>query len=253
MGKLGVEGQWYLSPRFTLEGIVGREHLNRVGTETFGDLRLAYYHQPDTKYHLGVRRAWGANYAAGGVEHQFKVSEGQAASFYVDGAYGRDSRFAVTVGLRFAWGGGDKPLVQRDREDHMPLQWARDLRDLPAAGLLVGAPGPEGAPGRDGAPGSAGTPGTPGTPGTNGAPGASGAPGAAGSPGATGAPGAAGSPGAVGAPGPEGAPGAVGAPGPVGNPGPSGLSGTPGLDGSVGPPGSPGPSGPPGPPGAPGP
>lgn len=265
--KLGVEAQWYLSEDISLEGMLGRESMSHADSKYFHDLRVAYYADPETKLNLGVRRAWGQNYVVAGLEHQFKPLEKYSATFFMEASVRNSKQFGVTTGLRFAFGGGTKTLVRRDREDYMPVQWTRDLQDLPAAGKLAGTPGApgatgeagtngingtngaNGAPGKDGAPGVAGINGTNGTNGTNGAPGKDGAPGAAGTNGTNGGTGLTGTPGLAGTPGITGAPGPMGISGPVGAPGPSGTPGATGADGAAGADGAPGMIGAPGNPG----
>ncbi|AJA07497.1 hypothetical protein SKP52_02840 [Sphingopyxis fribergensis] len=272
--KAGVEGQLYLD-QFTLQGIVGGQwdSLER-NTGLFFDGRVAWYADDNLKLNIGYAHDDGftkRRELVGGIDYNIPFGNGTAAQMFGEAGYDieRDQGVSFLLGLRFAFGSGNKPLVRRDREDNLPTYLRWDAANMPDATRKLpsgppGAPGSDGPTGPDGPAGPPGTPGTdgpsgpPGTPGAPGTDGPSGPPGTPGAPGTDGPSGPPGTPGAPGTDGPSGPPGTPGAPGTDGPSGPPGTPGAPGTDGPSGPPGTPGapgtdgPSGPPGTPGAPG-
>lgn len=258
--KVGAEGQLYLD-RFTLQGIAGSQWNNLDGdTDFFGEGRVAWYADDNFKLNLGYRHDDGflkSRELLGGLDYNVSFGNGTAAQLYGELSYdvSRDHNVSFLLGLRFAFGSGNKSLIRREREDYLPIYLGRDVAALPKAvrQLPAGAEGPAGSPGEPGEPGAPGLPGESGTPGAPGAPGDTGPQGPEGPAGPPGIDGSDGAPGVPGPAGPEGPAGPAGAPGPAGEPGPAGVPGPVGPEGPIGAPGEPGQAGPAGPAGPPAP
>jgi len=147
-----AEGELYRGP-WTLQGIVGAEFgsatsqittltttvpaaINIAGaitTTTFVqsyDVATRFFDQVNLKYYLtenwdayvGHRYLGDKNAFAVGSELALPLGGGVMASAFVEGRIGTEEFEGVWGGLRFYFGGKDKPLIRRHREDD-PIQW----------------------------------------------------------------------------------------------------------------------------------
>lgn len=150
--QVAGEGELYWGP-LTLQAIVGAEFgdtasryasvttvvppaINVPGSITTAtvvdayDVRTRFFDQVNLKYYLtenwdayvGHRYLGGKNAFAVGTELALPLGAGIMASAFVEGRIGAESFDGVWGGLRFYFGGKDKPLIRRHREDD-PIPW----------------------------------------------------------------------------------------------------------------------------------
>lgn len=158
MYQAAAEGEYYMG-RFTLRGIAGVEGAN-AGTFTdaggtvfnydddtrfFDKIDVAFYPTDDFKVYVGHRYTGGVNAAAAGAEYLWRFNGGTAASIFAEARVGEDDYKAAWAGVRFYFGGSDKSLIRRHREDD-PNLWepdtllgiAADLSKVKGAGCPAG-------------------------------------------------------------------------------------------------------------------
>ena len=122
----GAEGALYWG-RFTLEGVAGVDG-GEVDGGPFGrsvDLdprffdvaQLAYYPVDNLKLSVGHSHILSENAALFGAEWGFDAGGGTMASLYAKGSVWEGGDGAVLGGLRVYFGGHDKTLIRRHRED----------------------------------------------------------------------------------------------------------------------------------------
>lgn len=128
------EGEYYFG-RFTLKGVVGVEFGNNA-TETVGpliqgyDVRTRFYDQVNFSFYpednlrayIGHRYLYGKHAAALGAEWGMPLGGGIMPALFVEGRIGEDDFRGVWGGLRVYFGGKDKTLIRRHREDD-PNTW----------------------------------------------------------------------------------------------------------------------------------
>jgi len=162
IGQVAGEGEVYFG-RFTLQGIAGVEFGNSasytvssgsvtqpgpiqfplgnytpgvitnsaatdaysVRTRFFDEINLKYYVTDNFNAYVGHRYLGGKNALALGSEYAFGLGHGVMASAFVEGRAGEGNFNGVWGGLRFYFGGHDKPLVARHRQDD-PNVWGPD-------------------------------------------------------------------------------------------------------------------------------
>ena len=246
--KAGASGELYYG-RWTLGGLAGWERTNQFGTSLdrlFDRIDLSYYLTDDFRVGLGHRFDNGLNAGALSAEYLFPSSNGLGVSVFGEGRYGESNYRAALGGLRIYFGGQNKSLIRRHREDDPPNYLVEDFLSTPRTHPIGAVPGPAGATGATGATGAGatGATGATGAVGPTGATGATGATGPTGVTGATGSTGTVGAAGATGATGPTGVTGATGAVGTVGAAGATGATGPTGPTGATGATGPTGPAGP---------
>lgn len=116
--RFGPEAAFYLN-NVTLEGTIGWEDSDSDGDEVYAYANAAFYPTDDLKAYVGWRRSLGRDAAAAGFEwltgHQ--LGFGAPASLYAEGQIGDDDHSTLWAGLRFYFGGPDKSLIRRHRED----------------------------------------------------------------------------------------------------------------------------------------
>ena len=150
--QAAVEGEYYWG-RLTLRGIAGVEGVDAstvgsgggfvfaYGNEArfFDKVDIAFYPADDFKVYVGHRYTGGVNAAAAGAEYLWRFNGGMAASVFGEGRIGEDDYKAAWAGVRVYFGGSDKSLIRRHREDD-PNLWEPDTLLGIAAGLSqVGA------------------------------------------------------------------------------------------------------------------
>jgi len=111
--RAGAEAEYYLN-NITLSGLVGYENSNRTSGDVFAAVDAALYATENFRITAGYRRFLDIDAAAFGAEYQFT---GSAASVFVSGQVGDKKHRTVLAGLRFYFGGTDKSLIRRHRED----------------------------------------------------------------------------------------------------------------------------------------
>ena len=115
-GYFGPEAELYLG-NVSLEAYAGYINLNNAGVSrgdlfAFGD--AAFYATPDLRLGVGVSTVAGFKSAHAGLEWQM---ESTPISFKLDGRVGDNGFAAATAGLTFYFGGTEKSLIRRHRED----------------------------------------------------------------------------------------------------------------------------------------
>ena len=113
--RVGPEVELYLG-NFSLEGWAGFEDSDSNGEQLFAHVDLAMYATDNLRLSVGFRRYLDLNLFAGGGEWQ-PDWDGLPVSFYVEGQVGEQDYSSIFGGVRFYFGGPDKSLIRRHRED----------------------------------------------------------------------------------------------------------------------------------------
>ena len=112
--RVGPEAELYLG-NVTLSAMAGFEAGSRFNTDdAVGQIEAAYYITDDFKLYGGYRHFLGID--AGSIGFEFKP-ESLPGSVFVDAMAGSDSYVSIMGGLRLQFGGDDKSLKARHRED----------------------------------------------------------------------------------------------------------------------------------------
>jgi hypothetical protein len=132
----GPEAELYLD-NISIEAVAGVMDLggSASGTEFFAIGDLALYATDNLRLSVGVRSV--ANFESGHAGLEWFMSDiGLPASFTLDGRLGEDGFSSVTAGFSVYFGGEDKSLIRRHREDD-PKNRSVDI--FGAAGELMGS------------------------------------------------------------------------------------------------------------------
>jgi hypothetical protein len=161
LGQVAGEGELYLG-RFALQGIAGVEFGNiaqimstststiapgfpdpfvggapgvtttttfldsyAVKTRFFDQVNLKYYLSDQWTGYVGHRYLGGRNALALGSEVALPLGRGVLASAFVEGRAGEANMQSIWGGVKFYFGGNDKPLLARHRQDD-PNIWSTD-------------------------------------------------------------------------------------------------------------------------------
>ncbi len=112
--RVGPEAELYLD-NLTLSGMVGFEDVQQFSTDdVVAQLGAAYYINDNFAVNASYRHFLSIDAGAVGFEYQ---PETLPASLFVDAMVGTDHYTSVMGGLRFYFGGDDKSLKARHRED----------------------------------------------------------------------------------------------------------------------------------------
>lgn len=135
-GRVAAEAELYLD-RFTVRGTAGVEFGNQatvksgtsittldLKTNFFDTVDLVYYPTDDLSIYAGHRLTGRNNSLALGGEYLFASTGSMAFSSFVEGQVGNDDS-AVYGGIKVRFGGSQKSLIRRDREDD-PRNWQPD-------------------------------------------------------------------------------------------------------------------------------
>jgi hypothetical protein len=153
--QVAAEGEYYWQ-RWTLQGIVGAEFGNSVSSTTgststtapvgatpgvfatstftesykvksrfFDQINLKYYLTANWGAYVGHRYLGGKNALALGTEYALPLGQHMMGSAFVEGRVGEGEFHGVWGGVRFYFGGTDKTLVARHRQDD-PNIWLAD-------------------------------------------------------------------------------------------------------------------------------
>jgi len=157
VSQVAAEGEYYWQ-RWTLQGVVGVEFGNSVSndrimrslgpggalgappavatttsfiegfdvrTRLFDQINLKYYVTDNWDAYVGHRYLGGKNALALGSEYAMPLGHGVMASGFLEGRVGEAQFHGIWGGLRFYFGGKDKPLMARHRQDD-PNNWGVD-------------------------------------------------------------------------------------------------------------------------------
>jgi hypothetical protein len=112
--RVGPEAELYLD-NITLSAMAGFENAKSFGSDdVVAQLEAAYYIDDNFKLYGGYRRFLNIDAGAIGLEFDPGFIPG---SVFVDAMAGSDDYVSVMAGFRFYFGGGDKSLKARQRED----------------------------------------------------------------------------------------------------------------------------------------
>lgn len=111
--RAGIEAEYYLD-MVTVSGVAGYENSDLTNGDVFAALDISYYATSNFRISAGYRHFLDINAAAFGVEYQLG---NLPASVFVTGQIGEKGHRTALAGLRFYFGGADKSLVRRHRED----------------------------------------------------------------------------------------------------------------------------------------
>lgn len=117
---IGPEVELY-AEQFSLQAYAGLMHANIAGVgsdKLFAVGDVSYYATDDLMFKLGGKDVMDFKTAHLGLEYQ--ISDSMPFSFTLDGRIGDDNYRAVDVGLKFYFGGPEKSLIRRHREDDPP-------------------------------------------------------------------------------------------------------------------------------------
>src|SRR5690606_23553878 len=117
------------------------------------DARIAWYPEDNLKLNIGYRHDNAflrTREIVGGIDYNIQFGNGTAAQLYGEASYDfeQDRGVSFMLGLRFAFGSGNKSLIRREREDYLPIYLGRDAAALPKgiSKLPTAEPGAPGEP-----------------------------------------------------------------------------------------------------------
>lgn len=134
--KVGAEAELYLG-NVSLEAWAGVEDTNRTNSDVFGKLTAALYVTPDLRVAAGLRHA--ADFTSGALTAEWQMAD-MPLAFTAEAEIGEDDFHAISVGAKFYFGGTQKSLIDRHRQDDPDdglfdfLGSAAAVACLPAAG-----------------------------------------------------------------------------------------------------------------------
>ena len=142
----GPANVWYVGPEaelyldnISIEAVGGLMDISNGGGSDFYAMgKVALYATDDLRLSVGASTVAGFESANAGLEW-FMGDTGLPVSLTVDGQLGEDGYSSVMAGLSLYFGGEDKSLIRRHREDDPSLHFF----SLFSAGVLGGALGGE--------------------------------------------------------------------------------------------------------------
>lgn len=115
--RVGAEASSYLG-NISLDALVGVEDTDKRNTDLFAALTLGYYPQDNLRLDIGYYRFLDIDSAGAGFEYLLDNSLlGSPVSLFAVGAVGDRDYATVFGGVRVYFGGPDKSLIRRHRED----------------------------------------------------------------------------------------------------------------------------------------
>lgn len=123
--RIAAEGELYLD-RITFSGIAGVEDSDFTDSDFFGAGRVSWYPTDNFQLNVGVAQFLEVTALTFGAEWQ---PDGSNVSLFAEGAVGDDDHSTVMGGVRFYFGGEQKSLIRRHREDD-PFVWFQTLQTL---------------------------------------------------------------------------------------------------------------------------
>lgn len=115
--RYGVEAEWYVD-QFSLEAFAGADHVDAGAIDkTFAslDFTAAYYVTENVRLDAGVLRQFDSTLGKVGFEAALPMFNSNA-SLYANASFGGGEK-SVRAGLRIYFGGDDKSLIDRHRQD----------------------------------------------------------------------------------------------------------------------------------------
>jgi hypothetical protein len=113
--RVGPEVELYMG-NFSIEGWAGFENSDSNGDQLFAHVDFAMYATDNLRVNVGFRRYLDLNLFSAGAEWQPEW-DGLPVSFYVEGQMGEQDYATIFGGIRFYFGGPEKSLIRRHRED----------------------------------------------------------------------------------------------------------------------------------------
>ena len=149
----GPANVWYIGPEaelylgnISIEAIGGFMDIsNGIGSEFYAVGDVAFYATDNLRLQIGASTVAGFQSARAGLEW-FMADTGIPASFTLEGRLGEDGFSSATAGFNLYFGGEDKSLIRRHREDDPRLRFFDMFNAgvLGADGVLSGSSCPEG-------------------------------------------------------------------------------------------------------------
>ncbi len=136
--NLGVEGELYLG-NISLEAWAGVQDTSRSNADAFGRLTAAFYATPDLRFAVGVRHAH--DFTSGVFGAEWQVPE-MPLSLTAEAEFGEDDFMSLSAGVKFYFGGDQKALIDRHRQDDPE----DGLFDFIGGAAAAGAAAPAAAP-----------------------------------------------------------------------------------------------------------
>lgn len=114
--RVGLEGEAYMG-KVSVEAFAGIQGATNGAPTIFtGDLTAAFYPTENIRLSAGIARSLGVNFGKAGLEVAIPRGSTVLPALFVDSEFNADFR-AVRAGLRLYFGGSDKSLIRRHRED----------------------------------------------------------------------------------------------------------------------------------------
>lgn len=123
--RVALEGELYRD-QFTLTGLAGIENSDVFDDQFFGIAQLSWYATDNFKLNVGVASYLDITAATFGGEWQ---PDGSSFSLFAEGSVGDDDHSSIYGGVRFYFGGEQKSLIRRHREDD-PINWIPVLQRI---------------------------------------------------------------------------------------------------------------------------
>jgi hypothetical protein len=115
--RIGPEAELYLG-NVTLSAFAGLEDAESLNDDVIADVEAGFYITDDFKISGGYRRF--LNVDAGAVGLEFQPGLGFPVSLFADAMFGTDDYTSIMGGIRIYFGGGEKSLIERHRQDDPP-------------------------------------------------------------------------------------------------------------------------------------
>lgn len=114
--RLGFEGEAYMG-KFSIEAFAGIQGATNGAPNIFtGDLTAAFYPTENIRLSAGIARNFAVVFGKAGLEVAIPRGSTVLPALFVDSEFNADFR-AVRAGFRLYFGGSDKSLMRRHRED----------------------------------------------------------------------------------------------------------------------------------------
>ena len=134
--RVGAEGEVYLN-RVTFTGLVGYENSDRTKGDIFASIGATFYATDNFNLSGGYRRFLDVDAGFIGAEWMLEDSP---ISVFSNGQIGSKKHLMLTSGVRYHFGGSNKSLLRRHREDDPINQLTNLIRRVPRPS--TGAPAP---------------------------------------------------------------------------------------------------------------
>ncbi|MGE0240314.1 MAG: hypothetical protein AB7F09_22975 [Parvibaculaceae bacterium] len=115
--RIGPEAEFYFG-NVTLSAFAGLEDAEGLNDDVIANIEAAFYITEDFKISGGYRRFLDVD--AGALGFEFQPGLGFPVSLFADAMIGSDDYTSIMGGIRIYFGGDDKSLMARHREDDPP-------------------------------------------------------------------------------------------------------------------------------------